>query len=205
MYNNTMQTAYVGSLVTILILHEICMLYRLFEWQKIGITSLSEDLEDKLLGYPWKLWGIPVQTSPVEGRWDQNWVCSRPTKNVYKYSLRSILLHILYQFFLANIFFQFQFIFSNILRGPYKIRCQSQFSFFNFNSSLQICRQVLQSQFCPLLQRVAPVSHRRAHLLDVPRSPAIFLQNRILAFFAIYGRNYYTLAPFHSLFSLRSK
>ena len=87
--------------------------------KKIGITSLWEDLEDKLLGYPWKLWGIPVQTSPVEGRWHQNWVCSRPTKNVYKYSLRSILLHILYQFFLTNIF-------------------------FNFNSSLQIFCEVLK-------------------------------------------------------------
>ena len=81
-----------------------------------------------------------------------------------------------------------------------------QFSFFNFNSSSQICRQVLQSQFCPLLQRAAPVSHRRAHLLGVPRSPAIFLQNRILAIFCnLYGRKYFTLAPFHSLFSHRSK
>ena len=51
----------------------------------MGITSLWEDLEAKLLtpgqllGYPWKVWGITVQTSYVEGRWHQNWVCSRPT------------------------------------------------------------------------------------------------------------------------------
>ena len=52
----------------------------LFERTKIGITSLWEDLEDKLLtpgqllGYPWKLWGITpsVQTSYVEGWWHQN-------------------------------------------------------------------------------------------------------------------------------------
>ena len=45
-----------------------------FLWPNIGITSLWEDLEAKLLtpgqllGYPWKLWGITVQTSYVEGR-----------------------------------------------------------------------------------------------------------------------------------------
>ena len=33
------------------------------------------------MGYPWKLWGITVQTSYVEGRWHQNWDRSRPTKN----------------------------------------------------------------------------------------------------------------------------
>ena len=54
--------------------------------QEIGITSLWEDLEAKLLtpgqllGYPWKVWGITVQTSYWEGRWDQNWVRSRPAK-----------------------------------------------------------------------------------------------------------------------------
>ena len=43
----------------------------------IGITSLWEDLDDKLLtpgqllGYPWKLGGIKVQTSYVEGQWHQ--------------------------------------------------------------------------------------------------------------------------------------
>ena len=53
--------------------------------KKIGITSLWEDLEAKLLtpgqllGYPWKVWGIKVQTSYWEGRWHQNWVRSRPT------------------------------------------------------------------------------------------------------------------------------
>ena len=54
--------------------------------KNIGITSLWEDLDDKLLtsgqlqGYPWKLCGMTVQTSYVEGQWHQNWVCSRPTK-----------------------------------------------------------------------------------------------------------------------------
>ena len=88
----------------------------------------------ELLGYPWKLWGITVQTSYVEGLWHQNWVRSRLTKNVDKYSLRSILLR--YQFFLTYIFVQFQFIFTNILRGP-SIRCQSQF-YLNFFSSIPI-------------------------------------------------------------------
>ena len=46
----------------------------LFQRPNIGITSLWEDLEAKLLtpgqllGYPWKVWGITVQTSCVEGR-----------------------------------------------------------------------------------------------------------------------------------------
>ena len=44
----------------------------------MGITSLWEDLEAKLLtpgqllGYPWKVWGITVQTSYWEGLWHQN-------------------------------------------------------------------------------------------------------------------------------------
>ena len=44
----------------------------------MGITSLWEDLEAKLLttgqllGFPWKLWGITVQTSYWEGLWHQN-------------------------------------------------------------------------------------------------------------------------------------
>ena len=46
--------------------------------QEIGITSLWEDLEAKLLtpgqllGYPWKVWGITVQTSYWEGQWHHN-------------------------------------------------------------------------------------------------------------------------------------
>ena len=56
--------------------------------QEIGITSLWEDLEAKLLtpgqllGYPWKVLGIKVQTSYWEGRWHQNWVRSRLTKKI---------------------------------------------------------------------------------------------------------------------------
>ena len=44
----------------------------------MGITSLWEDLEAKLLtpgqllAYPWKVWGITVQTSYWEGLWHQN-------------------------------------------------------------------------------------------------------------------------------------
>ena len=33
-----------------------------------------------LLGPPWKVWGITVQTSYWEDWWHQNWVCSRPAK-----------------------------------------------------------------------------------------------------------------------------
>ena len=56
--------------------------------KNIGIISLWEDLEAKLLtpgqllGYPWKVWGITVQTSYWEGRWHQNWVRSRLTKKI---------------------------------------------------------------------------------------------------------------------------
>ena len=32
----------------------------------------------QLLGYPWKLWGITVQTSYVEGRWHQTWADTNP-------------------------------------------------------------------------------------------------------------------------------
>ena len=54
---------------------------------KVSVWSVWfwEDVEAKLstpgqlLGYPWKVWGITVQTSYWEGRWDQNWVRSRPT------------------------------------------------------------------------------------------------------------------------------
>ena len=46
--------------------------------QNMGITSLWEDVEAKLLtpgqllGYPRKVWGITVQTSYWEGQWHQN-------------------------------------------------------------------------------------------------------------------------------------
>ena len=51
----------------------------IFLRQNMGITSLWEDLEAKLLtpgqllGYPWKLGGMTVQTSYVGGQWHQNW------------------------------------------------------------------------------------------------------------------------------------
>ena len=52
----------------------------LFEWQEIDITSLWEDLDDKLLTLGQLLGcsrsrlpcGIKVQTSYWEGRWHQN-------------------------------------------------------------------------------------------------------------------------------------
>ena len=62
----------------------------------MGITSLWEDLEAKLLkpgqllGYPWKVWGITVQTSYWEGWWHQNWVCSRPTNLFTKGTRKSV-------------------------------------------------------------------------------------------------------------------
>ena len=55
-----------------------------FEWQEIGITSLWEEVDDKLLtpgqllGRCWLLWCITVQTSYWDSRWHQNWVRSRP-------------------------------------------------------------------------------------------------------------------------------
>ena len=61
---------------------------RPFQRTKICITSLWEDLEDnlltpgQLLSYSWKLGGITVQTSYVEGWWHQTWVCSRLTKKI---------------------------------------------------------------------------------------------------------------------------
>ena len=33
----------------------------------------------QLLGYPWKLWVVTVQTSYVEGRWHQNWAYTSQT------------------------------------------------------------------------------------------------------------------------------
>ena len=56
----------------------------------MGIASLWEDLEAKLLapgqllGYPWIVWGITIQTSYWEGRWHQDWVRSRPTNFFYQ-------------------------------------------------------------------------------------------------------------------------
>ena len=59
-----------------------------FGGNESGVSWLWEELYAKLLGlgqllgYPWKVWGITVQTSYWEGRWDQNWVRSRPAKKV---------------------------------------------------------------------------------------------------------------------------
>ena len=53
-------------------------LKQFFPGEKIGITSLLEDLDEKLLtpgqllGYRWIL-GLSIQTSYVEGWWHQNW------------------------------------------------------------------------------------------------------------------------------------
>ena len=44
-----------------------------------------ESASGQLLGYPWKLGGITVQTSYVEGRWHQNRVRSRFCKWRWKY------------------------------------------------------------------------------------------------------------------------
>ena len=57
---------------------------RLFWWTRIWVTWPWKDLDAKqlrpgqLLGYPWKRWGITLQTSYVEGRWHQNWVHTSP-------------------------------------------------------------------------------------------------------------------------------
>ena len=56
----------------------------LFWWTRIWVTWLWKDLDAKrltpgqLLGWPWKLWGITLQTSYVEGRWHQNWAHTSP-------------------------------------------------------------------------------------------------------------------------------
>ena len=56
----------------------------LFWWTRIWITWLWKDLDAKpltpgqLLGWPWKLWGITLQTSYVKGRWHQNWAHTSP-------------------------------------------------------------------------------------------------------------------------------
>ena len=53
--------------------------HRLFWWTQIWVTWHWKDLDAKrltrvqLLGYPWKLWGMTVQNSYVEGWWRQNW------------------------------------------------------------------------------------------------------------------------------------
>ena len=50
--------------------------FRLFWWAQIWVTWLWKDLDAKrltpgqLLGWPWKLWGITLQTSC---RWHPNW------------------------------------------------------------------------------------------------------------------------------------
>ena len=59
-------------------------LKRLFLCARFGVTWLWKDLEAKrltpvqLLGWPWKLWGITLRTSCVEGRWHQNWAHTSP-------------------------------------------------------------------------------------------------------------------------------
>ena len=58
--------------------------FRLFWWTRIWVTWLWKDLNAKpltsgqLLGCPWKLWGITLQTSYVEGRLHQSWAHTAP-------------------------------------------------------------------------------------------------------------------------------
>ena len=55
-----------------------------------GVSWLWEELYAKLLGlgqllgYPWKIWGITVQTSYWEGRWHQNCGYTSPTRKSVK-------------------------------------------------------------------------------------------------------------------------
>ena len=57
---------------------------RLFLCARIGVTWLCKDLDAKrltpgqLLGCTWKLWGMTLPTSFVEGRWHQNWANTSP-------------------------------------------------------------------------------------------------------------------------------
>ena len=57
-----------------------------FRRQRIWVSWLWEELyakllaPDQLFGYPWKLWGITVQTSYIEGRWHRSWARKRPPK-----------------------------------------------------------------------------------------------------------------------------
>ena len=51
----------------------------------------------QLLGYPWKVRGITVQTSYVEGRWHQNWVYMSPKLYFCRRTRKSV----------KNIFFLF--------------------------------------------------------------------------------------------------
>ena len=57
---------------------------RLFLCAQIWFTWLWKDLDTKqltpgqLLGWPWKLWGVTLQTSYVEGRLHQNWAHTSP-------------------------------------------------------------------------------------------------------------------------------
>ena len=44
----------------------------------------------QLVGYPWKLWGITVQTSYVEGRWHQNWAYTSPKLFFYRRTRKSV-------------------------------------------------------------------------------------------------------------------
>ena len=56
----------------------------IFWWTRIWVTWFWKDLYAKLLtpgqplGPPWKLWGITLQTSYVEGRCHQNWAHTSP-------------------------------------------------------------------------------------------------------------------------------
>ena len=58
--------------------------FRLFWWTRTWVTWLWKDLNtkqltpDQLLGWPWKLCGITLQTSYVEGWWHQNWAHTSP-------------------------------------------------------------------------------------------------------------------------------
>ena len=64
--------------------------FRLFWWTRIWVTWLWKDLDAKrltpgqLLGCPWKLWGITLQTSYVEGRWHQNWAGRKISRWTHK-------------------------------------------------------------------------------------------------------------------------
>ena len=90
-WNKSFQNIYmvlIGKKLTVwqgkLILCQKTHQKRLFLCARIGVTWLWKDLDAKpltagqLLGCPWKLWGITLQTSYVEGRWHKNWAHMSP-------------------------------------------------------------------------------------------------------------------------------
>merc|ERR1711978_673766 len=116
----------------------------IFLRQNMGITSLWEDLEAKLLtpgqllGYPLKVWGITVQTSYWEGLWHQNCGYTSPILFFWRRQEKSVKNGTFLQIAPYPKLFNGKIFRGKYPRNPYALRIQKMYMKGVYNKFLTL-------------------------------------------------------------------